>query len=221
MKEYHKTKLNRIKRGAKRASYSIEEINAIIDAGFLGYISYTFEGTSISIPMAYGRIDNKIYLHGSNGNRMLLSLLEQDTVSITITHLDALVLARSGFHHSVNYRSATIFGNANKIDTSKDKETALRCIMDYMIPNRWDSLRPMTKKELDQTLVIEITIETASAKIRNIGVIDEPEDESFPVWAGIIPIKQVALSPVPDEKLCEDISIPNHITTYIEKNSSD
>ncbi|CAM1370373.1 pyridoxamine 5'-phosphate oxidase family protein [Tenacibaculum xiamenense] len=216
MKEYTKSKLNRVKRGANRAVYDQEEINKIIDAGFLGYVSYTYDGVPISIPMAYGRIGNKIYLHGSNGNRMLKSLLSLETVSITITHLDALVLARSGFHHSVNYRSATIFGAPKKIEDDEQKEVALKCVLDYMIPNRWDSLREMSQKELDQTLVIEISIDTASAKIRNVGAIDEPEDEVLPIWAGIVPIVQKVEKPVSDEKLNADVEIPPHVIEYYE-----
>ncbi len=217
MKEYSKSKLNRVKRGANRAVYDQEEINKIIDAGFLGYVSYTYDGVPISIPMAYGRIGDKIYLHGSNGNRMLQSLLSLETVSITITHLDGLVLARSGFHHSVNYRSATIFGTPKKIEDDKQKEIALKCVLDYMIPGRWDSLREMNQKELNQTLVIEISIDTASAKVRNVGAIDEPEDETLPIWAGIVPIVQKAEAPISDEKLAQNITIPTHVTEYYEK----
>ncbi|SEB43429.1 hypothetical protein SAMN04489761_0691 [Tenacibaculum sp. MAR_2009_124] len=217
MKEYSKSKLNRVKRGANRAVYDREEINKIIDAGFLGYVSYTYDGVPISIPMAYGRIDDKIYLHGSNGNRMLQSLLSLERISITITHLDALVLARSGFHHSVNYRSATIFGTPKKVKVDTEKVVALQCVLDYMIPNRWDNLREMNQKELDQTLVIEISIDTASAKVRNVGAIDEPEDETLPIWAGIVPIVQKAEKPISDEKLTADINIPSHVMEYYEK----
>ena len=214
MKEYTKSKVNRIKRGQIRATYDVETINSIIDAGFIGFVSYVYEGNAISLPMAYGRIDNKIYLHGSTANRMLLSLLEAQQISMTIMHLDALVLARSGLHHSVNYRSATLFGTLKKVEDSVEKEAALTCVMDQMIPDRWDELRPMHKQELDRTLVVEMTIETASAKIRNVGVNDEPEDESLPIWAGLVPIKQVALPPISDDKLPNNVSIPNHVINY-------
>ncbi|MGG8495041.1 pyridoxamine 5'-phosphate oxidase family protein [Tenacibaculum sp. TC6] len=217
MEEYTKSKLNRVKRGNKRAVYNIDEINSILDAGFIGYVSYIFEGNAIAIPMAYGRTNDKIYLHGSTGNRMLLSLLEQKSASMTVTHLDALILARSGFHHSVNYRSATLFGTVKKVDDPKEKEMALKCVMDFMMNDRWEYVREMNEKEFNQTLVIEITIQTASAKVRNVGVNDEPEDESLPIWAGIIPIKQIAEMPVPDEKMDKNIEIPNHVLEYYEK----
>lgn len=116
MTAYEKSKLNRVKRGANRATYDVEKINTILDAGFIGYVSFNFQGKAITLPMAYGRLDNKIILHGSNANRMLTTLLEVKEMSMTVMHLDALVLARSGFHHSVNYRSVTLFGSVKKIE---------------------------------------------------------------------------------------------------------
>ena len=138
MKEYSKSKLNRVKRGQNRATYDVEKINTILDAGFLCYVGYIYNGKAISIPMAYGRNENKIYLHGSQANRMLNALLEAKEASLTVMHLDGLVLARSGLHHSVNYRSVTIFGSVKKITSDPEKEAALECVMDQMIENHWD-----------------------------------------------------------------------------------
>ncbi|APZ47909.1 hypothetical protein BW723_17115 [Polaribacter reichenbachii] len=218
MKEYPQTKINRIKRGANRGTYNVEKINTILDAGFLCYVGYIYDGKPITIPMAYARKEDKIYIHGSTGNRMLLSILESKETSITVMHLDGLVLARSGLHHSVNYRSATLFGNLKKVEKDEDKTKILRLIVDQMVPNQWDSLRPMYQKELDRTLVVEFTIETASAKIRDVGVADEPEDYKLEVWAGIIPIKQIAEYPIPDEGKPKSMEIPQHILDYYEKN---
>lgn len=218
MKEFETTALNKVKRGANRATYEKEKINRILDAGFIGYVSYIFNGKAISLPMAYGRENEKIYLHGSHKNRMLLSLLESGDVSMTVMHLDALVLARSGLHHSVNYRSATVFGNVVKIEDAKKKEAALKCVVDHMMVGRWDGIRPMLKKELNGTLVVEMTIETGSAKIRDVGVIDEKKDLTLPIWAGILPIKQVAEFPVSDELLPENVEVPEHVIDYYEKN---
>jgi nitroimidazol reductase NimA-like FMN-containing flavoprotein (pyridoxamine 5'-phosphate oxidase superfamily) len=218
MKEYQKSKLNRIKRGANRATYDVEKINNILDAGFIGYISYIYDNKAITLPMAYGRNDNKIYLHGSQSNRMLLALLEAKEVSMTVMHLDALVLARSGFHHSVNYRSATIFGAAKNIEDKDEKMAGLKCFMEHMMPGRWDGVREMNQEEFDRTLVVEFTIETASAKIRDVGVSDEPEDIGLPVWAGLMPIKQVAEYPISDKYLPEGIEIPKHVLDYYANN---
>ena len=217
MKEYPKSKLNRIKRGQNRGTYDVEKINQILDAGFLCFASYVYDGKAISIPMAYGRKEDKIYLHGSQANRMLNALLEAKKASLTVMHLDGLVLARSGLHHSVNYRSATLFGSVRKVADDKEKEAALECVMDQMVQHHWDSLRPMHQKELDRTLVVEMTIETASAKIRDVGVNDEPEDYETDVWAGVVPIKQVVGYPLPDEQLRDGISTPQHILDYYEK----
>lgn len=216
--EHSQSKLNRVKRGAVRATYEKEKINNILDAGFLCYVGYIYEGKPITIPMAYARKDNKIYIHGSTGNRMLLSILESKETSITVMHLDGLVLARSGLHHSVNYRSVTLFGGLKKIEKDEEKTEVLRWIVDQMIPNHWDSLRPMYKKELDRTLVVEFTINTGSAKIRDVGVNDEPEDYDLDIWAGIVPIKQVAEYPIADKGKPEKMKIPDHILDYYKGN---
>lgn len=218
MKEYTKSKLNRVKRGQNRATYDVGTINTILDAGFLCYVGYIYDGKPISIPMAYARKSNKIYLHGSTANRMLLAILQSKETSITVMHLDGLVIARSGLHHSVNYRSATLFGSLQKIDDNKKKSEILELIVNQMIPNHWDSLRPMYQKELDRTLVVEFTIETASAKIRAEGVNDEPEDYELPIWAGVIPVKQIVEYPISDDQLKEGIQIPEHIITHYNQN---
>ena len=214
MKEYSKSKLNRVKRGQNRATYNVEKINQILDAGFLCYVGYIYDGKPISIPMAYSRKENKVYIHGSTANRMLLAILESGETSITVTHLDGLVLARSGLHHSVNYRSATLFGSLKKIESDAEKTAILTDIVNQMMPNHWDSLRPMYQKELDRTIVIEFTIKTASAKIRDVGVNDEPEDYALPIWAGVVPIKQIAEYPISDDGKPQEMEIPKHILEY-------
>lgn len=218
MKTYEQSKLNRVKRGANRATYDVEKINAILDAGFIGYVAYNYEGKAITIPMAYGRMDNKIILHGSNANRMLTSLLKAGEMSMTVMHLDALVLARSGFHHSVNYRSATLFGAVKIIENKEEKDAALFCFMEHMMKGRWDGIRAMNQAEFDRTLTIEMTIETASAKIRDVGVNDEPEDYDLNVWAGLMPIKQIAEYPIADKGKPQEMEIPKHVLDYYHQN---
>lgn len=221
MRQFDKQKINTVRRGSKRALYDIEEVNAILDAGFVGHVAYVFEGTAISIPMAYGRSADKIYLHGSLKNRMLNTLLKSVQMSMTVMHLDALVLARSGLHHSVNYRSATVFGNVGKVMKTSEKESALRCIVDHMIDGRWESLRPMLPKELDGTLVLEMTIETASAKVRDGGVQDEKSDLTLPIWAGLVPLRQIAEKPISDDLLSAGTKVPEHVKAYYENNKFD
>lgn len=217
MKEFEKTKLNRIKRGANRAVYDKEIIHSILDAGFIAQVGYIYDGYPISIPMAYARKDDKIYLHGSTANRMLKAILESGKTSINVMHLDGLVIARSGLHHSVNYRSATLFGELKEITEDSEKSKFLGDIVDHMIPNHWKTLRPMHQKELDRTIVVEFTITSASAKIRAEGVNDEPEDYDLPYWAGIIPVKQVLEAPISDKGYPSSIDIPQHIKTYYNK----
>ncbi len=220
MEEFEKSKLNRVKRGANRAVYDKKIVHEIIDAGFLAYVGYIYDGYPISIPMAYAKDGDKLYLHGSTGNRMLLSILESKKTSINITHLDGLILARSGLHHSVNYRSVTLFGSLQKIDDDARKTEILEKTINNMTPDRWDSLRTMTQQELDRTLIVEFTIEQASAKVRAEGVNDEPADENLPIWAGVIPIKQIAEKPISDDKLADSVQTPKHIIDYYEKNKA-
>ncbi|WP_298534260.1 pyridoxamine 5'-phosphate oxidase family protein [uncultured Algibacter sp.] len=220
MEEFKKSELNEVKRGINRALYDVDKINAILDAGFICFVGYNYNGKVISLPMSYGRIGNKIYLHGSGKNRMLLNLLECKDVSITVMHLDGLVLARSGLHHSVNYRSATLFGKLVEVENLKEKEAILKCVVDQMINGRWEELRPITNLELKRTLVVEMTIETASAKIRNEGAIDEKRDRHLPIWAGVIPIKQVSEYPLRDHLLPEDIKMPDHVLEYYNTHKS-
>lgn len=218
MKEYQKSELNKVKRGANRAVYDVAQINEILDAGFVGHVSYVFDAKAICIPMSYGRIENKIYLHGSRKNRMLLSLLANKEASMTVMHLDGLVLARSAFHHSVNYRSVSLFGKVTQIDEPVLKEKALKRVVDQMIPGRWETLREMSEKEFNGTLVVELTIETASAKVRGEGVLDEKSDTDLPIWAGVIPVKQIAEFPEGDAKLADSVVLPSHVLEYYEKN---
>ncbi len=216
MNEYKKETLNTVRRGGNRASYDVETVHTILDAGFVGYVSYVFEGQAISLPMAYGRSGDKIYLHGSHKNRMLLALLKGKIASMTVMHLDALVLARSGLHHSVNYRSATLFGSLEKVTDPEQKERALKCVVDHMMEGRWEGIRPMLTKELNGTLVVALTIETAAAKIRDEGVKDEKSDMHLPVWAGLLPLKQIAEFPESDALLPEGVAIPEHVMKYYE-----
>ncbi len=217
MAEFEKTKLNRVKRGANRAIYDKEVINEILDAGFIAQVGYIYDGYPISIPMAYARKDDKIYLHGSTANRMLKAVLDSGKTSINVMHLDGLVIARSGLHHSVNYRSVTLFGDLKEIKDDNNKTSILKDIVDQMIPNHWDTLRPMHQKELDRTMVVEFTITSASAKIRAEGVNDEPEDYQLPYWAGVIPVKQKLEQPIPDKGYPSTIDIPKHIQVHYNR----
>ncbi|GAA4114709.1 pyridoxamine 5'-phosphate oxidase family protein [Aquimarina addita] len=219
MSEYSVSELNKAIRGSKRATYNIEEINAIIDDTFLCHIGYVWQNKSIVIPTAYGRMNDIIYIHGSLKNRMMTNLLDAGEASVSITHLDGLVLARSAFHHSANYRSVTLFGNVRKVENPDEKMKALKCILDHMVPDHWDNVRQPNQKEFNATLTIAIKINTATAKVRAEGVLDEKEDLNLPIWAGVVPIKQVAYHPISETDLSKDIEIPDAVLEYVKTNS--
>ncbi|MDY8135700.1 pyridoxamine 5'-phosphate oxidase family protein [Aquimarina sp. 2201CG5-10] len=219
MSEYPISQLNKVVRGPKRADYDVESIYKILDDAFLCHVGYVWQNKAIVIPTAYARQDDKIYIHGSLKNRMMLSLLEAGEASISVTHLDGLVLARSAFHHSANYRSVNVFGKVKKIEDPNEKMNALKYILNHMVPGHWDNVRQPNDKEFHATLVLEICIETASAKVRAEGVNDEAEDHKSPIWAGVVPIKQVAYNAISDEDLKEGVQIPEAVLKYVEKNS--
>jgi hypothetical protein len=218
MEKYSISKLNKVVRGPKRANYDVDTINTILDSTFLCHIGYVFENKAIVIPTAYARKGDKIYLHGSLKNRMMLSLLEVGEASISVTHLDGLVLARSAFHHSANYRSVNVFGKVKKVEDPEEKMNALKCLLNHMVPDHWNNVRQPNEKEFKATLVLGITIETASAKIRAEGVNDEPEDLDLPIWAGVVPIKQIAFDAISDNKLQKDTKVPNAVLNYVTNN---
>ena len=219
MSEYKITSTNKVVRGAKRANYNVQEIHTILDDAFLCHIGYVWQGNAIVIPTAYGRSDDIIYIHGSLKNRMITNLLEAGSASISVTHLDGLVLARSAFHHSANYRSVTAFGKVRKIEDPEEKMHALACILNHMVPGHWDTIRQPNTKEFNATLVVAIHIDTASAKVRAEGVVDEKEDHKLPIWAGVVPIRQVARTPITESDLQEDIKVPETVWNYVRNNS--
>ncbi len=189
MTDFAKTSLNKIVRGSKRAHYDKALVYEILDSHFISYVPYIHGNTSIVIPTGYGRKGNQILIHGSIKNRMMLSLLNQELASLTVSHMDGLVLARSVFHHSVNYRSVTVFGKAHLIEADEAKMEALEIITENIIPGRWAEARIPNEKELNGTLVVAIDIDEASAKVRDVGASDEVADHDLDVWAGVLELE--------------------------------
>jgi len=214
MGTYSVSPLNKVVRGPKRANYDVQTINAILDDAFLCNVGYIWENKAIVIPTAYGRKEDKLYIHGSLKNRMMLSLLEAEEASVSVTHLDGLVLARSAFHHSANYRSVNVFGKVRKLEDPDEKMAALACILNHMVDGHWDHVRQPNEK----TLVLEISMDHASAKVRAEGVNDEPEDHNSSIWAGVVPIRQVAFDAISDELLQPGINIPDTVNRFVEQN---
>jgi len=218
MCEYSISEINKVVRGPKKATYNIDEINTILDDKFLCHIGYVWQGRAIVIPTAYGRMGDTIYIHGSLKNRMMKCILEAGEVSISVTHLDGLVLARSAFNHSANYRSVTIFGRVRIVEDPKEKMDALECMLNHIVPGHWDNVRQPNEKEFKATLVMAIKIDTASAKVREGEVVDDKQDYELPLWAGVVPIQEVAGDVVSDSKLEGDIDIPSTVLEYVKNN---
>ncbi|MEZ4963088.1 MAG: pyridoxamine 5'-phosphate oxidase family protein [Saprospiraceae bacterium] len=210
MKDYPVTQRNKVKRLPKRGHYDRQTVYQILDAGFLCHVGFVVEGQPFVIPTSYGRDGDKVYLHGSSKSRMLAHLDQGFPICLTVTHLDGLVLARSAFHHSVNYRSAVLFGTAHIID-GEEKERALFLISENILKGRWDEVRGPNAQEMKATSVLRLDVETASAKIRTGPPGDDEEDYALPIWAGIVPVVQQYGPPVNDPLLTAGIPIPESI----------
>jgi nitroimidazol reductase NimA-like FMN-containing flavoprotein (pyridoxamine 5'-phosphate oxidase superfamily) len=198
----------------KRASYERETVNAILDEGFICHVGFIADARPVVIPTGYGRLGDKLYLHGSAASRMLKALREGIDVCVTVTLVDALVLARSAFHHSMNYRSVVIFGKAEVVEDESEKMQALHAFTDHIMRRRWEESRPPTSQELRATLVLALSLDEASAKIRTGPPIDDDEDYSIPVWAGELPLRLATGEAVPDPRLLDGIKLPEYIRDY-------
>jgi len=205
------TKRTELRRLPSRGSRDLDTINAILDAGFLAHVGFCVDGQPYVIPTLYGRDGEALYLHGSAASRMLGRLETGIPSCVTVTLVDGLVLARSAFHHSMNYRSVVAFGTAHKIDEPAQKTRALRIISEHLIAGRWNDVRIPSEKELKATAVLKFSIEEASAKIRTGPPLDDEDDYSLPVWAGILPLSLEAKTPVPDSRLAEGTRVPEYV----------
>ncbi len=207
-----RTKLGRL---PNRGSHEPEVIHAILDAGFLAHVGFCVDGQPFVIPTLYGREGDKLYLHGSAASRMLRELQTGMPGCVTVTLVDGLVLARSAFHHSMNYRSVTVFGTARKIEDPAQKTRALRIVSEHLIAGRWNDVRSPSEKELKATSVLEFSIDEASAKIRQGPPLDDEDDYSLPVWAGVLPIRLEAEAPIPDPRLPDSVEAPQSVRSRL------
>lgn len=220
MKSYPTTARNRVIRNPKRAHYDEATVHAILDAGFICHVGFVHEGQTVVIPITYGRLGNTLYLHGALNNRMLNSLNADTGACVTVTHLDGLVLARSVFHHSVNYRSVVLFGQGRLVTEATEKAQAFQAITDQILPGRWEESRQPNEQETKITTVIAFEISEASAKVRTGPPKDEPADEDPAVWAGVVPLRTQVLEPVADEICAPNLAIPQSLQR-LQSESSD
>jgi len=209
-----KTERTTVKRIPKRGHYDRMTIDSILDEGLICHVGFIADGQPFVIPTGYARVGDELYVHGSAASRMLRELSKGVEVCVTVTLLDGLVLARSAFHHSMNYRSVVILGKAELVTDADEKNTALEALTEHFVPGRWKDVRWPTELELKATSVLKLSITEASAKIRTGDPVDDDEDYSMDVWAGVLPLSLVPGKPIKDSRLNDDIDVPEHVDKY-------
>jgi len=214
---YTPTARTRVVREPHRGVYDREVAYQILDEGFICHVGFNLDGQTFVIPTGYGRSGDNLYIHGSAASRMLRNLDEGLAVCVTVTLLDGLVLARSIFNHSMNYRSVVVLGTAVSVTDAKEKLGALHALSEHILPGRWQEVRPPNNQELRATLVMRLPITEFSAKIREGPPIDDEEDYAFPTWAGVIPLQMTAGRPVNDLRLDPALAVPEYATHYSRK----
>ncbi len=211
---FPQTRRPALKRLPKRGSYDPEQIFSILDEGFICHVGFVLDGQPFVIPTGYARKGDRLFIHGSQASRMLRTLKTGIEVCVTVTLIDGLVLARSAFHHSMNYRSVVVFGQAELVEERSAKIEALFAFSEHVLSGRWNDVRPPSDEELAATTVLSVSLDEASAKIRTGPPLDDEEDYSLPVWAGVIPLSLVAEEPQADPRLAEGIQIPKYAQRY-------
>ncbi|MGF1492576.1 MAG: pyridoxamine 5'-phosphate oxidase family protein [Microcoleaceae cyanobacterium] len=210
----HVTDRSKVKRLSKRALHDRPTINQILDEALVVHVGFVVDHQPFVIPMSYGREDNRLYLHGSVASRMLKSPEQGIDVCVTATLLDGLVIARSLFHHSMNYRSVVLFGRATLVDDEAEKMHALKVLSEQIVPGQWEQARIPNPQEVKATTVLAFPIEEGSAKVRSGGPVDDAQDYALPIWAGEVPLKLTAGTPIPDTKLSANIAVPENLLHY-------
>lgn len=214
---FEKEPRNTVRRIPDRGSYDRQTVYDILDAGFLCHVGFAVDGQPFVIPTLYGRSNDQLYIHGAPASRMLKTLADGVPVCLTVAHVDGLVLARSAFHHSINYRSVVVFGTAMEV-SGDEKELGLFVISEQVLKGRWGESRTPTEKELQATSVLKLTIDSASAKVRTGGPKDDEDDYSLPIWAGVVPIHQTFGPVETDPKLASGIPVPASVESLLRHN---
>ncbi len=214
MSEFPITDRNQVRRVPKRGHYDRESVYRILDEGFICHVGFVQDQQPVVIPTLYARRGESLILHGARTSRMLQYTQAGHPVSVAVTLVDGLVVARSVFHHSINYRSVVLFGRGRLIEAEGEKLEALEVLTEHILRGRWRDARQPNRQELDATSVVAIDIESASAKIRTGPPVDDEEDYQLPTWAGVIPLRQQALEPVADPRLGSGIPTPDYVARY-------
>jgi nitroimidazol reductase NimA-like FMN-containing flavoprotein (pyridoxamine 5'-phosphate oxidase superfamily) len=214
MEHYTQTERTTLRRLPKRAHYDRDTVHAILDAGTICHVGYVVNDQPYVTPTMYWRHEDRVYWHGSSASRMLRVLTLGTPVCLTVTHLDGLVLARSAFNHSANYRSVIAFGTAQALQHPAEKMAALKHLTERLFPGRWTEIRQPSDQELKATTVLWLDLEEVSAKVRSGPPVDDEEDYARPVWAGVLPIAAVVEIPHPDPSLAPGIALPPYLADW-------
>ena len=214
MDTFTPTSRTQVKRLPKRAVYDKDQVHAILDAGFICHIGFAVDGQPYVIPTGYARSGDRIYVHGSAASRMLRSLGDGARLCVTVTLVDGFVLARSAFHHSMNYRSVVALGKAVLVDAPAEKIEALRAFTEKILPGRWEEARQPNEKELKATSILRLPLTEVSAKVRVGPPEDDAEDYALGIWAGVLPMELKAGEPIRDERCDPAIAVPGYLSEY-------
>jgi uncharacterized protein len=214
MERFRPTERTTLKRLPKRAEYDGARVCEILDEAFICHVGFVVDGQPFVIPTGYARVADRLYVHGSSASRMLRALGEGIEVCVTVTLIDGLVLARSAFHHSVNYRSVVVFGRATVVEEAEEKMEALRAFTEHVVPGRWAEVRWPNESEMKATTVLALPLTEASAKIRTGPPIDDEEDYEINVWAGVLPLRLVADDAIKDDRLRSGVGLPDYVREY-------
>ena len=209
---YQRTERTRVRRLPERAAYDRATVHAILDEGFICHVGFVVDGQPYVVPTGYARVGETIYLHGSTGSR--LGLRPGMDVCVTVTLLDGLVLARSAFHHSMNYRSVMAIGRTRRITGPEEKDAALAALVEHIVPGRSTQVRPSDRKELAATAVLALPLDEVSAKVRTGPPKDDDPDYDLPIWAGVLPLALTPGDPVPDPVLDPSVPVPGHVASW-------
>jgi hypothetical protein len=215
MEALQPTERTRLKRMPQRGSYDREIVYQIIDSALFCHVGFVHNDAPFVVPTLHVRIGERLYVHGSAASRMLRTAAGGIPLCVTVTHVDGLILARSAFHHSINYRSAVILGAAEEVTDQDAKLRALHALVEHVSPGRWQDARPPHPKELAATSVLSLPITEASAKVRTGGPSEEAEDYALPIWAGVIPLKMATGAAVADDRLIGGVEVPEYVANYL------
>ena len=214
MERFKPTERTTLKRLPKRAEYDRERVYEILDEAFICHVGFVNNNQPFVIPTSYGRVGDRLYIHGSAASRMIRAVGEGIEVCVTVTLVDGLVLARSAFHHSMNYRSVVVFGRASVVESAEEKTEALRALTEHILPGRWAEVRWPNESEMKATTVLSLPLTEASAKVRIGPPLDDEEDYALNVWAGVLPLRLTVGEAIKDDRLPEGINLPGYVREY-------